>query len=202
MEDAVLIALIFALLFAFSLVFLAFRYRAEVGERISGISKLRVGADGIDVEFYERAVQQKEGHTISRDQGERTLSRIGAGRILWVDDDPSNNELEIAALRERGVDVDCATNNEEALDRVADDPAAYDLILSDIDRGAEGSKAGLALPPRLRAAGVEAPIAFYVGHADRPTTDEGDRVFDAPSKLFEYIGDQLGDGHSRKGRRG
>lgn len=199
MGDAILIALIFAALFALMLVFFGLRHRQEVGERIRHIRTIGVGATGINIEFYEKAVLQKEGHRISREQSEQVLEKIEEGRVLWVDDDPDNNELEIAALRDRRVAVDCATSNDEALDRVSVDPGAYDLILSDVDRGPEGKKAGLELPPRLRGAGVQAPIAFYVSHLDRPTTDLGDPVFASPSKLFEYIGEQLGGGRHRQG---
>ena len=201
MGDVVVITLIFAVLLALILVFFGIRHRKEVGELIPLLRKIAIGPRGINIEFYEKAVLEKEGHRIPRDQSEHTLRRIGKGRILWVDDDPTNNDLEIAALKERGVAVDSATSNEEALDRVALDPAAYDLVLSDIDRGPEGKKAGLELPPRLRAAGVKAPMAFYVGQIDRPTTDLGDPVFAAPSKLFEYIGDQLGRSLQEKGAR-
>jgi CheY-like chemotaxis protein len=191
MGDAVLTALIFAALFVFMLVFFGLRYRQEVGERIRHIRAIGVGASGINIEFYEKAVLQKEGRSLSPDESERTLRKIEEGRILWVDDAPHHNELEIAALRGRGVAVDSATSNDEALDRVSADPDTYDLVLSDVDRGPVGTKAGLELPQRLRAAGVQTPIAFYVGHLDRPTTDLGDPVFAAPSKLFEYIGEQL-----------
>lgn len=196
MGDAVLIVLIFAALFLFMLVFFSLRYRTEVGELIGHLRTFRLGPRGISVEFYEKAVLQKEGQRPPRERSEATMRRIGAGRVLWIDDQPGNNELEIEALRDRGVEVDLATSNAEALDSVATDPARYDLVLSDIDRGDEGAKAGLELPPRLRAAGVEAPIAFYTGTVERPTTDLGDRVFASPSKLFDYIGEQL-DGSDR-----
>lgn len=198
MGDAVLIALIVALIFLFMLVFFGLRHRQEAGERISNIKRLRFGPEGINIEFYEKAVLAKEGYQLPRTSGEATLRRIRGGRVLWVDDEPANNELEIEALRGREVDVDCATSNDEALEHISADPAAYDLILSDIARGSEGPRAGLELPAKLHASGVEAPIAFYVGSVDRPATDAGDPVFAAPTALFEYIGDQLG-GRSREG---
>ncbi|HET7416362.1 MAG TPA: response regulator [Solirubrobacterales bacterium] len=190
MSDVVWGALIFAGLAAFALIFVGFRHRKELGEKIAFISRIRIGPGGIDISFYEKAVEEKEGRRPARRQSEEILGRINGGRILWVDDTPQNNEPEIAALRERGVEVDCATSNEKALELAA--AGAYDLVLSDIDRGSEGEKAGLELPVRLREAGVQAPIAFYVGHADRPATDRGNRVFDTPTELFQYIGEQLG----------
>ena len=69
------------------------------------------------------------------------------GRVLWVDDHPTNNAYEIAALKARGVEVDVATSTSQALQILVNEPG-YDALVADLRRteeGADNPTAGLTL---------------------------------------------------------
>jgi CheY-like chemotaxis protein len=97
---------------------------------------------------------------------ESTLTR----RVLWVDDRPSNNAYEIAALKDRGVKVELATSTNEALRRVERD-SAFDAIVTDMRRDEQGETretAGLTLLRELRelkGRGVDIPVVVYASQA-------------------------------------
>jgi CheY-like chemotaxis protein len=91
--------------------------------------------------------------------------------ILWVDDRPSNNRNEARMLRSFGALITFAATTEEALRALrasTDQHQPFDLIVSDIGRDlpAPDPTAGLTMLPRLREAGFQQPVIFYVGHVD------------------------------------
>lgn len=69
------------------------------------------------------------------------------GRILWVDDYPTNNEQMIKAWRARGVSFDLAIDNAQALEYL--DHERYQLVITDMGRGSE-KEAGLRFLRELR----------------------------------------------------
>nr|WP_186329711.1 response regulator [Variovorax boronicumulans] len=79
-------------------------------------------------------------------------------RVLWVDDIPRNNSYLIAALQERGVEVDTALSTDEGLAKFA--AQRYDVVVTDMGR-AEGRTAGIDLVRRLRAQGTQVPLFIY-----------------------------------------
>lgn len=52
-------------------------------------------------------------------------------RIFCVDDDPTAQRLLMAALARRGWTVECATDGQDALQRFCQDPAAFDVLVTD-----------------------------------------------------------------------
>lgn len=80
------------------------------------------------------------------------------GRLLWVDDHPSNNEAEIANLKQRNIAVYTTTSTEEALMLLS--MYRYDVIISDMGRG-DDSLAGLKLVESLRQSGDTTPFFLY-----------------------------------------
>jgi CheY-like chemotaxis protein len=88
-------------------------------------------------------------------------------RVLWVDDQPSNNSYEIAALKDRKVDVTLVTSTAEALRRLAGDPH-FDGIVTDMHRNEDGNSrdtAGLTLLTELRERQIEIPAVVYASQA-------------------------------------
>ena len=84
-------------------------------------------------------------------------------RVLWVDDRPSENAYEIAALQDSGVDVDIASSTAEALRCLAHDQG-FDAIVTDMHRiegGESRDTAGLALLSQLRQRRIEIPVVVY-----------------------------------------
>jgi CheY-like chemotaxis protein len=127
----------------------------EFSDRVTEAARAR-GAAGID-----RAEAKKAA-----------LSLIDAPeqkRVLWVDERPSNNRLESAALAKLQIEVVQVTDTEAALERIASDPEAFDLVLSDWHRPerTEGApSAGIRLLRALRARHLAMPVVFYHGSFD------------------------------------
>ena len=78
--------------------------------------------------------------------------------ILWVDDHPSNNALEIQALRQRRVAVHLTTSTDDALTLLAIN--RYKLVVSDLGRG-EDRLAGLKMITTMRERGITVPVIIY-----------------------------------------
>lgn len=90
-------------------------------------------------------------------------------RVLWVDNRPSNNIREVAALAKLQIEVVQVTDTDAALARIASDPEAFDLVLSDWTRPEplEGApSAGIRLLRALRAHQRNIPVVFYHGSFD------------------------------------
>lgn len=127
----------------------------EFSDQVTEAAMAR-GAEGIDKAEAKKAA----------------LSLIDAPdqkRVLWVDDRPSNNRREAAALAKLQIEVVQVTDTEAALERIASDPEAFDLVLSDWQRPerTEGApSAGIHLLRALRARHLAMPVVFYHGSFD------------------------------------
>jgi len=174
---------------------LAFKFPEDLTGLLRRLSAVEVTKEGLKMQLLAEAVYEKERRKPEESELRplvRDLTR--GGRILWVDDLPANNRAEIQALRGLGLTVDVATSNQEALSYVKTN--RYDLILSDIGRAPpEAPSDGLKLPELLGAAGVTAPIAFYVGQATASTTQSGQPVFDAPTEVLSWVRNNLKGAH-------
>jgi CheY-like chemotaxis protein len=104
---------------------------------------------------------------------------------VWVDDHPHNNAYECRALGALGIKVEPVTSTLEGLKAAL--AGGYDLVLSDIAR--EWPDDGLELLRRMRQAGCDTPVVFYVGKADPrrgvPAGAEG--IADGPEPLFDLV---------------
>lgn len=166
---------------------LLWRFPEEVRSLVRRTAAIKISREGIAWQIFEEAVEQKEGRKPVAAQIRPLLRALPNGQLLWVDDAPANNRLEIQALRETGVEIDTAVSNEEAAAYARS--RGYDLVISDIGRSSplEDDRAGLMLPSELRAAGSKAPVIYYVGKAERPETESGEPVFDTPSELLAQV---------------
>lgn len=79
--------------------------------------------------------------------------------ILWIDDQPQQNEFEQRAMDKFGLCFTKVRSTEEAIRVLKADPSRYSLILSDFKRN--GVLAGLTLADDLKATGRKYPIIFY-----------------------------------------
>jgi CheY-like chemotaxis protein len=116
--------------------------------------------------------------------------------VLWVDDDPDDNTLELAKLREDGIEVLLARSTAEALD-VLSLRRGVGAIVTDLGRSEDGefrSHAGLALLRQLGEAEHDQPVLVYTSgrrvELDRQdAVDAGaDVVTSSPTELFAALG--------------
>jgi CheY-like chemotaxis protein len=91
-------------------------------------------------------------------------------RLLWVDDEPSNNRYEKAALEALSISVDQSTTTDDALDRISRD-GPYDAVVSDMGRPGD-ARAGYTLLDEMRASGDRTPFVVYSSSSDPKHYDE------------------------------
>lgn len=121
-------------------------------------------------------------------------------RILWVDDQPATNAYELAALRDRGIDVIEVLSTEDALRRLSED-SAFDGVVTDMHRREAGQtrpEAGLQLLRTMRQQEFDIPVVVYTSL--RSAERYGTKVRElgavgataAASELFELLGVNFG----------
>ncbi|GHB11426.1 response regulator [Modicisalibacter luteus] len=117
-----------------------------------------------------------------------------AKKIIWIDDNPSNNIYEREALESQGITVDIADSSAKALDMISRNK--YSLVISDLDR--EGNpKEGFILLEKLRSGAYLTPFLFYTGSATENLKNEAiskgaDGLIDRPLELFSQVMKVLG----------
>jgi hypothetical protein len=62
----------------------------------------------------------------------RLAATPGAFRVLWVDDNPANNEWERSVLRPEGIPFDNVVSTSEAIEQLSF--SRYDLVITDLGR--------------------------------------------------------------------
>jgi CheY-like chemotaxis protein len=102
--------------------------------------------------------------TVDRAFVPTTLDHLIGKSILWVDDNPANNELAVRALRKFHLDVEQVTSTEAALGALQH--RKFDLVISDMGRGVD-MQAGYRLLKLLRDSGSIVPFFIFAG-SDTP----------------------------------
>ncbi|MBB4838658.1 CheY-like chemotaxis protein [Sphingomonas kyeonggiensis] len=168
--------------------------RPKLENIVRRISK--VGAFGIELEFREgiEAAEAAKGTGAPTTESNLIARRLLAAepvlknaRLLWVDDEPSNNDLEADVLRRAGVDILTAVSTEEAVRWL--DATRIDLIVSDMTRG-EDPTAGLKLLDLVRARRRSPRLIFYVG-MERPCPEGAFGCTVEPIELMHLVIDAL-----------
>jgi CheY-like chemotaxis protein len=101
----------------------------------------------------------------------------GRPTVLWVDDEPDANTLELAKLRDDGAEVLLARSTAEAMD-VLSLRRGVRAIVTDLGRAEDGefrSHAGLALLRQLHEAEQDQPVVVYTS-ARRVELDRQDAL--------------------------
>jgi CheY-like chemotaxis protein len=161
--------------------------RARLGQLVSQIGLQRVSAFGVDVQFAERraveAYTQRKLGPPSSDERARIRDAVSSlaplarqTRVLWVDDNPANNEVERATLVSWEVDVQAARSTKEAMRELEDKKLRFDLVISDWRRKEDGREetaeppAGLELMREMKTLDeARRPrVIFYHGRIDDP----------------------------------
>ncbi|MCG7532984.1 winged helix-turn-helix domain-containing protein [Psychrobium sp. MM17-31] len=111
------------------------------------------------------------------------------GRILWVDDNPSNNEKERAYFEANKIAVYPIESTEKALRLLS--LYQYQAVISDMGRQ-EDKLAGIHLLEQMRAAENDTPFVLYTWHStpelEKEITDLGGQAVAVDSQsLYKYI---------------
>ncbi len=181
---ALVLVVILIMAFRFPTVFASFFGSVETVElKLSGIKVRRASAAVLEA-------QKAKAPQLPAETPTRLLKLMtDPVRILWVDDHPENNRYEHAMLTALGLTVETASSNSEALERARHNQP--DLVISDIRRDREGSRAGLELHFALEAAGLTPDLVYYVGDAMSRTTDFGAEVTVTPVELLLAVAERL-----------
>jgi CheY-like chemotaxis protein len=129
------------------------------------------------------------------------IGQIGGKRVLWVDDEPQNNEHGIKALQAQGIEVVTCKTTQEALEKVQS--GQFNVIITDQLRYEDGirkDRAGYELIGQLQKAGIKVPVilstaspnreeAHNLGFYDTATTQQG--VFELVMKAIKGTGTAL-----------
>ncbi|GHD02890.1 response regulator [Pseudorhodoferax aquiterrae] len=180
MQDfAALVSALASLAWPAVAVFLLVWLRGPVGELIASAKqrKFKIVLAGNELSMEEAAQQQSQvvldlqaklaelekrlgppPEAAAAPMAARAVPVARGQRVLWVDDIPRNNSYLIAALQDRGVEVDTALSTDEGLARFA--AQRYDVVVTDMGRP-EGRTAGIDLVRRLRALGTQVPLYIY-----------------------------------------
>ena len=112
--------------------------------------------------------------------------RLRGLRLLWIDDDPSANRIEIRMFQRLGIRMELATSTEAALAKL--ERGRFDLVLSDIAREGRSDEGVRALPMIRKLAG-RAPVIFYVGNllVDAPAPEGALGITNDPEELLELV---------------
>jgi CheY-like chemotaxis protein len=122
----------------------------------------------------------------------------GARRVLWVDDNPANNERERSALRPGGIAFDNVVSTREAIEQLR--TSSYDLVITDLGRQWSSDRSGeagaeLLADPVIRKGGP--PVLIYAGR--RAVSREADLLASGASgvagsreRLYELVHEYIG----------
>ena len=130
---------------------------------------------------------------------ERTHALFASSRILWVDDNPSNNEGEMAALRALEITIDTVTSTDDALAALGSE--RYDVVVTDMGRPGD-AEAGFTLGRAIRTGGQTLPVIVYTAPSHvRAIRGEASQngvwfVTADPYELFEAVTNALIQGQA------
>ena len=128
---------------------------------------------------------QLEGQTARR--AHRLATVTTGARLLWIDEHPQNNVNEIGLFKRLGMQIDLASTDDEATQRLSQ--GAYDVVLSNWTRAGDPD-AGKNFIPQVRGAMLNPEIVFYVGKPrDLPSTAFG--LTTRPDELLNLVFDVL-----------
>lgn len=133
------------------------RRQNEAGAALvaAAVSRPEIGAAPISAaNAVKEATQAVEGVS------PRAIRKIRNSRILWVDDNPSNNVYERLALEAFGIEFSLATSTDVALQTLS--IQRFDAIISDMGRPPD-PRAGYTLLEKLRSSGDKTPFIIYAG---------------------------------------
>lgn len=146
--------------------------------------------------FRERAAAETGVDAVAREV--EALGR--APQVLWVDDHPSHNRQEVAALTSLGMHVHLSPSTEDAVNQIWAH-GRYDVIISDMGRPPD-TQAGYTLLDALRSRGDSTPFVIYSStrapeYFDLAVRRGAAGCTNQPDELIDMVTNALRDATSR-----
>jgi CheY-like chemotaxis protein len=139
----------------------------------------------------------------SSQSGYAYLTRLGEGKVLWVDDRPANNRYLARAFEALGIRVVNALSTDEAIKALS--LGKFDVIISDMGRPPDAT-AGYTLLREIQKLGIFAPTIIYAGSNSEEhrrmakaagaieSTNDPQRVFDLVTRIISEKAPQVRKG--------
>jgi CheY-like chemotaxis protein len=124
-------------------------------------------------------IKEFQGDRDASSKPKETKRHLRSVNILWVDDEPSNNESIMDIYRFQGVKFDLAISTAQALEKLTGND--YDLVISDMGRGSEPD-AGLRLLKEINEKIINPPPVFIFS-SFKAKTKFGQRAKDEGAAL-------------------
>jgi len=127
--------------------------------------------------------------SIARSTGTSPNAPLLQGKILWVDEHPTNNLALSNAFQALGITVIQSTTNEEALTQLGD--ASFDVIITSMTRGADHEN-GLKLVEALHSKGITVPVIIYAAqwagqNAGKENQFRVQKITNEPSVVYQVV---------------
>lgn len=110
-------------------------------------------------------------------------SKFQGARMLWVDDNPENNDNERNFFSQTGILIDLARSTNDGLARL--DRRNYNVVITDMTRG-WNSIAGEELLNKIKQRYDSLPVIFYTGK-NYPQPKEALGLTTRPDELAELV---------------
>lgn len=193
--------LIWACLGVFIVAKLYHPFKEDVLPRLTGVQlfgvKLDIRADEVQkavesVPLPEASYRPDVGATLVT-RADRAAGILRGATIAWVDDNPANNLVERRLLSRLGIFVEPVARPGDVAALRSQDPAFWDLVISDAARPGDPDDGADATFSRLRGDGHTGPVIFYVGRVDpkRGTPAGAFGLTNRPDELLHLVIDAL-----------
>jgi CheY-like chemotaxis protein len=163
--------------------------REKAKQLVAEAKKLRAQA----AQDYQKAAAERAKVELPLAPSAAVASNAHPG-ILWVDDNPANNKDLSDVLQSAGASVFISTSNNDAERKIEQNPAGYDLIISDMGRPGEHiTHAAYELTSWLNEKSIHIPVIVYSGGSSAPDKQKeaydhhAEGSTDRPSELFQLI---------------
>ena len=158
----------------------------EIGWLYVELHKEEVPTDWLSTNPEKRSNLKTD---VARDLGFQLANdgafRSARKRVLWVDEQPQNNENGIKALEAKNIEVVTCKSTREALEEIK--KQGFDVIITDLFRyedGIQKNEAGYELIRALHINGIKAPVILST---TSPDNDDAHR-----RGFFAAVNTQLG----------
>ena len=112
--------------------------------------------------------------TASREDGAVVeAGKVGAARILYVDDEPMYADVGKSTLQSLGYDVEAVTSGDEALEKFSEQPQGYDLLITDL---LMPGMSGEELIEQVLALRADLPVVLLTGNRSFLSSDAQKRL--------------------------